>query len=204
MVGGFGSCAHYFIMMPLKKRPYRGVEYSVAKRLKRVERLAQSNRPELKSITFVATGSIISNAVVNVTPTNIQEGSGGNERIGDHIYVERIEVRGYCDPDMDMHVIKCKSNTEPGIANFTSTIGTFLLDAENDTRFHEILHFRNRYLIGGTNTSVAFKRKLGFRAGYNGAAATTCVSNKVTVSVVNRDVATKSYNFTVRLWYRDG
>ena len=191
--------------MPALKRTYHiagSDAEAVAKRLRKVEAIARSNKPEVKSITYVASGSLAAGAVINAVPSQIAEGTGGNERIGDAIHNVRIEVRGVCDQLLDIHCLVANSSTLPVMAIFTSGVGTFLLDSERDSRFREILHYRNRYASGSDKT-LQFNRKLNFKTYYNGAASTAGQRGQVVVSVVNRHTAALNYHFTVRLFYTD-
>ena len=176
---------------------------SIAKRLKKVETLARSNKPETKSVTFVAAGTIAAGGIINVDCTNIAEGSSSNERIGDKIHVQRIEIRGLIDPDLDAHVIKCNATTKPTTALFTSGIGTFLLQSELGSRFREILHYRNGQSIEDFNSTFAVNRKLGYNCHYSGTLGTTAQIGCTTVTVLNRTTAVKNHAFTVRLYYTD-
>jgi len=175
---------------------------SIAKRLKKVETLARSNKPEIKSITYVASGTVVSGAVLNVVATGIVQGTGGNERIGDYVNCVAIEVRGQLDPDVDLHILKANSATLPTDAMYTSGIGTFLLDSERDSRFQEIVHYRNRY-NSGPDAACEIKRKLSHRCYYNGSTAASGQRGQVVVGLINQWPSDKSYNFTVRLFYTD-
>ena len=189
-------------MLPLKKRPYRRNDYHFTKRLRNVEMLARTNRPEIKSITFVTSRLLSDNAVLNVPVTNILEGTGGNERLGDKVRLIRVEVRGTMDSKIDAHLLKCYSATLPSSANFTSGQGSFLLDSERDSRFQELTHYRSNYTVDQF-TKFHIKRNLGFSAWFNGAAASTCQRNQVSVTLMNRSGAARNYDFSVRLWYSD-
>lgn len=198
------NLTHSESMLPLKKRPYRGNTYSVSKRLKKVERLARSNKPEIKSITFVAAGTITTaSKFVNVDCTNIAEGTKANERVGDQILIHRIEVRGLIDPDIDAHILKCYSSSKPTDANYTSGIGTFLLDSEIHSKFREILHYRNGTSIEDFNSTFSVNRKLGYKCYYNGSGAGTAQRGGTIVSLISRNSSDKNYAFTVRLYYSD-
>jgi len=184
------------------KRPYKG-NAPIAKRLRKVEALARSNRPELKSITFVAAGSLAAGALVNVDCTNIAEGTASNERIGDKIHIKRIEIRGVIDPDLDAHVIKCNSTTKPTAALFSSGLGTFLLESEIGSRFREILHYRNGQTIEDFTSKFAVNRKLGYNCHYSGTLGSTAQLGCTTVTVINRNTSSKNHAFTVRLYFTD-
>jgi len=190
-------------MPPLKKRPYRGNDYSLTKRLRKVEALVKSNRAELKSITYVISGNLASGAAISAVPTQIAQGTDGNERIGDYINLVAVECRGHFDADMDLHLIQANGPTLPSAGTFTSGIGTFLLDSERDSRFREILHYRNIFTNTGASTPVHFKRRLTGRCYYNAAAANSAQRGQICVTAINRSGAVKDYNLSVRLWYRD-
>lgn len=189
-------------MLPIKKRPYRGNDYTVAKRLRKVEAMARSNRPEVKSITYVSSGTIVAGAVLNVVASAIAQGTGGNQRTGDYINCIRVEVRGQLDPDIDMHVLKCQSASLPSAATYTNGIGTFLLDTERDSRFQEIVHFRNRFQ-SDPEAAVQINRRLRHRCYYNSITSGSGQRGQVVVGLINKWPSDKSYNFTVRLYYTD-
>jgi len=192
-------------MLPIKKRPYRGNDYSVAKRLRKVEALARANKPELKSISFVVAGNMGAlTGFANVDLTNIAEGTASNERIGDKIHLVSMEIRGLIDPDIDAHAIKCNSTTKPTAALFTGGVGTFLLESETGSRFRELFHYRSWQTIDGFLGNFALKRKLGYNCQYSGTLGTTAQLGCTTITLVNRSAAAKNYSFTVRLFYTDG
>lgn len=177
---------------------------TIAKRLKRVEIQSRRNKPEVKSITFSASSaSLAAGSLVNVVANKVAEGSGTNERIGDQIHLVAISVRGYCDPDLDAYLIKLHTTSEPTAAVFTSGFGAFILDADSGARFNELYHYRNTFLNDGTNTSIKMYRKLGYNCYFNGSTSTSAIRGQICVTILNRDVAAKGYNFSVRLWYTD-
>ena len=175
----------------------------VTKRLRKVEALARSNRPEVKTTTIVAAGNLAAGSLVNVNSTTIAEGTGPDERIGDRIHIKRIEIRGLIDPDLDAHIIKCNSTTKPTAAVFTSGVGTFLLDSEIGSRFREILHYRNGTSIEDFNSTFSVNRKLGYSCRFSGSLSSTAQIGGTVVTLINRNTAAKNYAFTVRLYYTD-
>jgi len=176
---------------------------SIAKRLKKVETLARTNKPEIKTVTFVAAGALAAGGIINVDCTNIAEGTASNQRIGDKIHVQRIEIRGIIDPELDSHIIKCNATTKPSAALFTSGVGTFLLQSELGSRFREILHYRNGQTIDDFSATFAVNRKLGYNCHYSGQLGTTAQIGCTTVTVLNRTTASKNHAFTVRLYFTD-
>lgn len=188
---------------------------SLAKRVKRVERRAAFNKPEMKTVTlslnaFTSTGgtTLADNTVTLLQPCRIAQGTGINDRIGDKIRVWRIEVRGLSDNGLDHYIIQNHTSSNPGITSFTSQIGSYLLDSENNKRFTEWIHYRNYYTgSGATTTTPSLKFHQKFRNGiivkYNGAASTSIVDNEVSYVAVNRTGTNLSANLSLRMWYTD-
>ena len=188
---------------------------SLTKRVKRVERRAAFNKPEMKSITvslnaMTGTGGTLlaDNAVTLLQPCRITQGTGVAERIGDKIRVWRIEVRGVADAGLDQFLIQNHTASDPGISSFTSQIGCYLLDSENNKRFTEWLHYRNYYSAGAVSGDVSpMKFVQKFRNGiivkYNGAASTSVVDNAINYVCVNRTGGNRAINCTLRMWYTD-
>lgn len=187
---------------------------ALVKRVKRVERRAAFNKPEMKSITltlngFSSTGgsALAVNTVTLLQPCRIAQGTGINDRIGDKIRVWRIEVRGLSDIGLDHFIMQCHTSSTPGISSFTSQIGTYLLDSENNKRFTEWKHYRNYYTSDIAADACPLKFHQKFRNGiivkYNGAASTSVVDNEVLYCAVNRAGSSQSVNLTLRMWFTD-
>lgn len=172
---------------------------ALAKRLKAVERRSLQNMPELKSITYSANGTLAAGAVVNIIPTEITEGAGPNERVGDQISLVRVTVRGVVDQDLDSYIVKLYTTSSPVAANFTAGKGAFFLDSETNARFTELTHFRPLYNEGNMKIS---KRLYG-KTYYNGSTSTSGIRNQICFTILNRATASRTYNVTIRLWYRD-
>lgn len=187
---------------------------ALAKRVKRVERRAALNKPEMKSVTLslnalAATGgtALADNTVTLLQPCRIAEGTGINDRIGDKIRVWRIEVRGVADVGLDQYIIQSHTSSAPGITSFTSQIGAYLLDSESNKRFTEWLHYRNYYTAAFTDNASPVKFVQKFRNGiivkYNSSASTGVVDNEVSYVAVNRSGGNRVANLTLRMWYTD-
>lgn len=179
----------------------------VAKRLKRVERIAGLNKAEMKTITWSATGTLAAGALENVNLTNIAQGTGTNDRIADRIRVWRVEVRGVADPELDHYLIQQRTTSEPTVSVFTSTRGAFLLDSESNTRWTEWKHYRNLYGGAGGSGDSPIKFSQKFRNGiivkYNSNTSTSVVNNGLIYTTLNRSSAGKVRNATCRVWYTD-
>lgn len=198
----------------MSKRSASSSTMSLAKRVKRVERRAAFNKPEMKTITlsanlFTATGGtpVADNTVTVTQPCRIAQGTGVNERVGDKIRVWRIEVRGIADNGLDHYIVQNHTSTTPGITSFTSQIGAYLLDSENNKRFTEWIHYRNYYTGSGATSISPLKFHQKFRNGiiikYNGSASTSVVDNEVSYVVVNRAGQNLQANVSLRMWYTD-
>jgi len=187
---------------------------ALVKRVKRVERRAALNKPEMKTITltlngFSSTGGtpVANNSVQLLQPCRIAEGTGINDRIGDKIRVWRIEVRGLSDIGLDHYIMQNHTSSDPGISSFGSRCGAYLLDSENNKRFTEWIHYRN-YYTGNIQTdacSLKFHQKFknGIIVKYNGSASTSVVDNAVNYVIVNRSGSAGSCSLSLRMWYTD-
>lgn len=186
-------------------------QQTLAKRVKRVERLARQNKPELKTRTATLTGSLAGSTttgspptILNLVATSIAEGTGADERIGDQIRVHEIEIRGLLDPDMEAYIFKLHTTSEPTAAVFTGGKGAFLLDSESNSRFTEMVHYRNIFINAGASTPIKIKKKLGgVLSYYNGTTTTSGIRNQICFTMLNRDAVAKSYNLSIRLTYTD-
>lgn len=187
---------------------------SLVKRVKRVERRAAFNKPEMKSITLslnalASTGGtpLAANTLQLLQPCRIAEGTGINDRIGDKIRVWRIEVRGISDVHIDHYIMQNHTATDPGISSFTSRCGAYLLDSENNKRFTEWLHYRNYYTGDQSTEPVSIKFHQKFKNGiivkYNGSASTSLVDNGLNYVLLNRTGGTGDASVSLRMWYTD-
>lgn len=199
-----------------EKRPFSGESFfgPLEKRVRRVERRAALNKPEMKNVTIemnalATTGGTLlaDNTVTLLQPCRIAEGTGINERIGDKIRVWRIEVRGVADVGLDQFLIQCHTTSTPGISSFSNQIGCYLLGSETNKRFTEWLHYRNYYTSAFTDNASPVKFQQKFRNGiivkYNNALSTGVVDNEVVYAACNRSGGNRVANLTLRMWYTD-
>lgn len=183
---------------------------SMMKRVKRVERRAAFNKPEMKTKTFTrndytTTGgtALVDNTVALISMCNITEGTGINERIGDKIRIWRVEVRGIATTNLDHYIMQNHTSTNPGITSFSDQIGAYLVDSESNKRFTEWKHYRNYYSDGVVGLKFQQKFRNGIIVKYNGALGTQVVDNALNYVCVNRSGASQSLNCTLRVWYTD-
>lgn len=194
------------IITMVAKRELFPSKTSVAKRLKRVERLAAANKPEMKTITWAASGALATNTLANVELTNIAQGVGINDRVGDRIRVWRVEIRGTSDPSLDHYLFQQRTTSTPTVGVFTSTIGAYLADSETNTRWTEWKHYRNLYGGGGgSDLPLKFSQKFinGIIVKYNGSTSTSVVNNGLIYTTLNRDASSRTRAVTIRVWYTD-
>lgn len=175
----------------------------VAKRLRKVEALARSNRPEMQTKTITVSGSLATNSLVNGLLTNIAQGNGVDERRGDEIKVWRVEIRGLSDVHLDHYLVQLHTTSEPTVAVMNSTPGAFFLDSESNSRFTEWKHYRN-FSASGTDDGMRIVQKFnGMRVKYNGSTATSAISNQLCYTVLNRTASTRNVTVTARVWFTD-
>lgn len=184
----------------VKRRAYRDV--ALRKKVRSIERQMYRQRPEMLTATVSISGTVAANAVTNLKPCQLAEGTGVAERLGDKIRVYRIEVRGQCSTNADVYLIQKKSTSDPTAASFGSTKGGYLLDSLNTNQFTEWRHYRNPNVFSGGG---AIKFSKSFRGGhvvkYNGSAGTNVVADELIVSILNRDTTTSAVDLAVRIWY---
>jgi len=180
---------------------------SMAKRLKRVERMAANNRSEMKSVTFDVTGTIGTGVLSNHTPSFIASGTNINQRIGDRIRIWRVEFRGQGASDLDWYILQGHGTDAPVIGDFSgATVSPYILDSARTSTFSEWKHYRNYSLAASSALSpIKFSQKFqyGIIAHYDGPSAGDGVRNRLFITVVNRTGGSRSFDGTIRLWYTD-
>lgn len=189
--------------LPLKKRLYRGSEYSLAKRVKRVERMARSNRPEMQTKSYILNTTLAAGAISNSVLTNISQGTGISERRGDEVRVWRVEIRGLSDDTIDHYLFQLHTTSEPTTAVIQSNPGGFLIDSETNSRFTEWKHYRN-YSGNGTLDPLRIVQNFkGMKVKYNGPTSTAGISNQVCYTALNNTGTARNVQVSIRIWYTD-
>lgn len=188
--------------LPLKKRAYRGNDYSTAKRLKRVERRINSYKPEMKSNEFFLPSTAVPSATMSpIHLTGITQGDLAYNRIGQKAKLWRMEIRGIVDPNLDVYLIQSKNGTAPVIGDFRAGVGGFILDGK--TNLVEWRYLRAR---PDQTADVPFRITQTFKTGYNlefKDGLSTLERNPFYLVVRNNTAASGNYSFSLKLWYTD-
>lgn len=181
---------------------YAAPSSDMAKRLRRVEQMALSNRHEMKNKAYGLNGAVAAGTLTNVQLTGIARGDAVNERIGNAIKVWRIEVRGQCVDELDQFILQGHDTTGPSATDFTPNIGAMIVDNQLNSYFTEWRHYQN--VQGGASFKFVVKFKKGITVKYGGATVNDCSENLLHWSVLNRDTTGRAINATCRVWYTDG
>jgi len=183
------------------KRKYNGPA-TMAKRLKRVERIQGRRKPEVKYAVFTHSGAIADMAASTVELTAIAQGNDVNERTGNHIKLLRVDVRGDVgDNNLDYYIIQCHTTAAPIYGNFNAQQGGAISTIDNNTKFTE-WKYMSGYKLKDTGR-LMHRFKYGIKAKYNGTATSNCVDNRIYLFIKNNTGASHSPNFTVRVWFSD-
>lgn len=190
--------------LPLKKRPYRGSSYPMAKRMRYVEKQVYRNRAEMQTATLSTSGTVGVASRILIKPcSNIISGTGVSERKGDKIRVYRIEVRGCLDQNLDAYIILKKAATDPDASTFGGAKGAYLLDSENTNRYTEYVHKRSSQV----GSQAPFKMSKSFKGGvlvsYNGSGVNATCNNEPIALLLNTTGTAYSCDVSCRVWYTD-
>lgn len=184
------------------KRKYTG-DSAINKRLKRVERIANANRGEMKMATWTSSGTVTQGTQNVLDLTSLIQGVGDDQRVGNRIKVWRIEVRGYAIGQLDHYILQKHGTVNPVYTDFGTGAYAFV-DAGSTNKFTEWLSFRSLCITPGSNASYreVLKFPMGLVVHYDDS-TTQPVQNGVLF--VSRNTTTVDYaqNFSLRIWYTD-
>lgn len=178
----------------------------MAKRLRRVEKLASANKGEMKHkvMNCVLTPAAANVASVNLTDLSL--GNAVNQRVGNKIKIWRVEIRGLANVQLDYLVLQSHDGSAPGVGDFhiTGAYGSMITDSKLNTKFTEWKHFRNpNYYTGSLGLKIILKFKTGMIVKYDGS-TTAPVENALYAVVVNGTPSTTNTSYgTARIWYTD-
>lgn len=189
--------------LPLKKRAYRGNDYSIAKRLKRVERRTAMYRPEMKSHNYsVVTQNVSASGFYAQRLISIVQGVSGDERIGQKAKLFRLEVRGMADPGLDLYLIQSKHASAPVAGDFTTGVGGYIKDG--NTNFVEWRYIRPK---PDQTTNSPFRITQSFKNGYNleytDDTTSFLLKNDMYIVVRNDTAASQTITYSVKMWFTD-
>jgi len=195
-------------MLPLKKRPYRGDDFSVAKRLRAVEAQTRRNRPEMKHkyIVFAGPGTVATNTSTIYNITDIGQDSTETGREGNRVKIYRVEVRGDCSAGLSCYMLKSINGHVPVHGDFTGgTVASsdFIADAKDGTELIELFFKRPIPGITGVPSPVRTIRKFrGLDTCYP-SASTTPSRNGLYFVIRNTSGSTLSFDMVAKIWYTE-
>lgn len=188
--------------LPLKKRPYRGSEYSLAKRVKRVERIARSARPEMKAKEYtvpkqtVGPGALFAGAIIS-----INQGSQANQHLGVKAKMFRMEIRGIADPSLDLYLVQSKSTTAPVYADFQPGPGGHIKSGGEN-----LIEWRYLRLKPDQVADCPFRITQSFKNGFNlEFAGTTSIlmKNQMYIVARNNTASSQYITYSYKVWFTD-
>lgn len=181
----------------------RSYNESLSKRVAKVEAMARSNRPEMKSITWRTFGTITQGTRNVLDITALAQGTSNSARIGDRIKVWRIEVRGWANNRLDQYIIQCHGTDDPDFNSFGSGSNGFIDEGET-AKFTEWLNFKN--YNNGISTDCPVRAFLKFPKGinvhYDGSTANP-VQNALQLISRNAFTQDNAQDLEVRMWFTD-
>lgn len=189
--------------LPLKKRAYRGNDYSTAKRLKRVERRVNMYKPEMKSNNYSAvTTSVASAGFFATRLTGLAQGTKTDQRIGQKAKMFRLEIRGMADPGLDIYLVQSKSAVAPVAGDFTTGVGGFVKDG--NTNLVEWRYLRPKPdQVTNSPFRITQSFKTGFNLEYTDDVTTYLAKNCFYLVVRNDTAAAQTFTYSVKIWYID-
>lgn len=187
------------------KRTYHVTANSpVAKRLRIMERQIALNKAETKCITFNTSSEVAVNAALTIRLTDIAQGTGVTERIGNKIRIMRIEVRGASDYGLDYYLIQGHAAIVPTANAFGGSQGAYILNNYTNNRYTEWAHFKPRAEVAAVANPVKFARRFNMmQVNYDGPNGTDGEKNNVFLVILNRSAAQRGTDVNVRVWYKD-
>jgi len=181
----------------------------IAKRVKRLERVARQQRPEMKTITSTFQANIA--AKVGTTKGFLQsqllaitQGDAINQRSGNRVKVWRVEVRGIMATRLDGYLLQMHGNVEPAVTDFiNNAYGSYLIESSNNTTLTEWANFSSLYIESDGNARFKISRNFkGMEVKYSGSTSNP-VENGISLAFVNNFTATLPIDCSIRVWYTD-
>lgn len=175
----------------------------LAKRLKKVESLARSNKPELKSKLFALPTTTTAGSVSIVELTSISQGDNVSAREGNKIKVLRVELRGNFNENGDVFLVQSYGSFVPTFGSFSSTsVGCFILPDNLNTKIKQVAYYRNT--IQGLSQPFIWKStKMNTTVCYDGSVSTNCTRNRLHIVIVNSKTFDIFQNGQVCVYFTD-
>lgn len=197
-------------MVAKRVYPYSATSGNVtAKRLKYLEGAVKRNRSEMFHKTSVLKTSVsaIATGVPGIVTSNlldIQGGSGVSTRSGLKIRIWRVELRGFSNPALDIHLVQSHGTVAPAVGTFASR---FLATDSTNTLFTEWKYYKNMNSSddGHDYSPARFVHKFpkGMIVKYNSDSSGVPVDNGLYLAVTNFAAAAGDVDVSVRVWYTD-
>lgn len=191
------------------KRSLQGGEASrLAKRLKVVEKRVRNNTPEKKYAHVTVTTSMAANTAITTHLTGLDQGVGTNQRVGNRIKIQSIEVWGATQNPMGMYLFRVKDTGDSPVAADwinTTTMAPFMDEQNAHVYKHEI----TGKLYELATAQYPFHLKHTFKGGliteFNAASANIAdvVRGQLFFGLLNHYGTVQSVNYSTKIVYTD-
>lgn len=186
---------------------YAAPSSQMAKRLRRVEKLASSNKSEMKHKSFTRQAAIATGNLTALNLTSISLGNDVNQRVGNKVKIWRVEIRGEVQSSFNSFLIQSHTGAAPDVGDFNLTVGygAMLKDETLNSKFTEWKYFRNSQLQSNEKGALRIIQhfKNGIVVKFNGSTA-DAVDNSLFYVCQNPTASIDTtINVTCRIWYTD-
>jgi len=193
--------------------PYRQDPQYWARKISSLEKRVRNNTPEKKYCILAGTANIVTGGDYGVFCTQIIEGLGSDERVGNRIRVMSVECQGDTATPLDVYILNAKDDKDlPGAAEF---VGTYPGSFTRPERAHTYRHVMSGGWGGTQETTIfTFPYRLAKDFGPNGLIVefdnssgnyTDCVKNPLWLFVNNHSPAgtTQRFSYNIKVTYTD-
>lgn len=181
---------HFFLKMAIRKTYGK----TLARRVKKLERKANYNRPETKHYSS-STITTLNTAAAFTIPisTAIVRGTANNQRIGSKVKFLWVELRGFSTVLVDVYLCHTKKGNALVYGDFLPVTGGELGSA--DAGAYENTWIWNHYL--NTNNGQAFMIKRRFKIPMSCEYLSDSVVNKNNLQIVIKNDSTTNGSFQI-------
>lgn len=181
----------------------------IAKRVKRLERVARASRPEMKTATFSINTTVPALAAgvkgfIASDITTITQGDTINQRSGNRVKLWRVEVRGITAVTLDGYLLQKHVPDLPVEADLVNdSFAPYLIESANNIRYTEWAHVQGLYTDADKLTRFKVVRNFkGMEVKYAGSTSTPS-ENGVCLVFSNSSTGTGYINCSIRIWFTD-
>lgn len=174
----------------------------VQKRLKRVERQVRSQRPEMKVYHVTSTTAVSTGAVGLVQLSDITQGDGVGQRVGNRIKIWRVEIRGEIDAGASVLLLQCHTGATVSYGELDLSRGAgvspqFLNSKYTEWAFTNVTPHQTTY-----NPIRIIRKFRGMEVTYPDS-TTTALRNRLTLVIQNVTGSSINKSLSARVWFTD-